>query len=102
MLAWAREVVKKTPGCDLPPDNRPPLESDPPAILFGFERLNDAMMAIMGLAMKLGKLPTRDEADVAATAAISKARSQDIRISHQTDAQNRLEESEDRERPEEG
>jgi hypothetical protein len=86
MLVWARDVVKATPGCDLPPQDRPPLDSDPPAIQLGFERLNDAVLAIAELAKQFNRLPTPDEAKAAAKEAISKARSQDVRVFHQTDA----------------
>lgn len=98
MLAWAQEVVRETPDCKLPPEDRPPLEGDPPAIHLGFERLNDAVAAINELARTLGGMPTRDEAETAAKKAISKARSQDVRFSHQTDAYDKRRRSEDGQR----
>ena len=90
MLAWARGVVENTPGCELPPDNRSPLKSDPPAVLLGLDRLSDAVSAIYGLGESLGRLPPRDEAEAAAAKAIANARNQDVRASHQTDAYAKL------------
>jgi hypothetical protein len=95
MLAWARGIVKVTPGCDLQPETRLPLDSDPPAMQLGLDRLNNAVEAIMGLARELNRLPTRDEADDVAKKAISKARSHDVRISYQTDAYDKRQKKEE-------